>query len=89
MYETYQHPIKKTKKELKELIEIIRAYITLHNMLINYNDQNIPKEWYDHMTDEIDWILYDDKEFQIADVEEDEVDRQTTVFHSICSNYFV
>jgi hypothetical protein len=81
--------LKKTKKELKELIDIIGACITLHNMLMNYNDDNIPSEWYDQMTDEIDWTLYDEEEFQIADVEEDEVDRRTTVFHSISSNYFV
>jgi hypothetical protein len=41
------------------------------------------------MADEIDWTLYDKEEFQIANVGEDEVDRRTTVFHSICSNYFV
>jgi hypothetical protein len=81
--------LRKTKKELKELIEIIGSCVILHNMLLNYDEDSIPNEWYDQMVDEIDWTLYDEEEFQIAQVGEDEVDRRSTVFHSISSNYFV
>jgi hypothetical protein len=81
--------LRKGKKELKHLIDLIGACVTLHNMLLNNDNDTIPKEWYDEMADEIDWTLYNEEEFQIANVGEDEVDRRTTVFHSICSNYFV
>jgi hypothetical protein len=30
----------------------------LHNLLINYDEDDIPKEWYDKMNDNIYWSMY-------------------------------
>jgi hypothetical protein len=80
---------KKGKKEVKELIDIIGACIILHNLLIGYNETDIPKDWYDTMRDEIDWSGYDEEDFHHANVEEDGGNRREMVFNSIINNYYI
>jgi hypothetical protein len=41
---------KKSNKEVKELVDIIGVCTVLHNLLINYDEDDIPKEWYDEIT---------------------------------------
>jgi hypothetical protein len=78
---------KKTNKEVKELVNIIGACIVLHNLLINYDEDDIPKSWYDEMRDNIDWSMYDEERYERANVEDEEVSRRETVFESIINNY--
>jgi hypothetical protein len=77
------------KKEVKDLINIITSCVILHNLMINYSEPDIPKEWYDDMKDEIDWSCYDEEDMDIPGVEEEEVERREFVFNSIVNNYFV
>jgi hypothetical protein len=79
----------KTKKEVKELVELIGACIVIHNLLINYSDDDIPREWYDQMKDKIDWSLYDEELVEKICVQDEEVCRRDTVYESIINNYFV
>jgi hypothetical protein len=80
---------KKTNKEVKELVDIIGACIVLHNLLINYDENDIPKEWYDEMNDNIDWSMYDEERFERSNVADEEVSRRETVFQSIINNYCI
>jgi hypothetical protein len=61
----------------------------LHNLLINYDEDDIPKEWYDQMKDNIDWSMYDEEIHERANVADEEVSRRETVFQSIINNYYV
>jgi hypothetical protein len=79
---------KKTNKEVKELVDIIGACIVLHNLLINYDENDIPKEWYDQMKDNIDWSMYDEEAHERANIADEEVSRRETVFQSIINNYY-
>jgi hypothetical protein len=81
--------LKSGKKEVKEIVDIIGACIILHNLLINYDEDDIPHEWYCTMSDNIDWTLYDEEEEDICPVETVEADRREYIFRSVCSNYFV
>jgi hypothetical protein len=80
---------KDTSKEVKELVDLIGACIVMHNLLINYEDDQIPEEWYARMEDEIDWSMFDEETQHIANVEEEGANRRETVFESIINNYFV
>jgi hypothetical protein len=53
---------------------------------MNYNKEDIPKEWYDTMRDEIDWSGYDEEDFHHAWVEEEGGNRREMVFNSIINN---
>jgi hypothetical protein len=81
--------LRKGKKEVKELIDIITSCIILHNLMINYNEPDIPQEWYDKMRDEIDWSCYNKEDIDIPNVDQEEVDRRQFVFNSIVNNYFI
>jgi hypothetical protein len=81
--------LKKGKKELKELIDLITGCVILHNLMINYNEPDIPQEWYDQMRDDIDWSGYDEEEADIPNVEDDDAERREYVFNSIINNYFI
>jgi hypothetical protein len=58
--------LKGGKEEVKELVDLIGACIVIHNLLINYNEDKIPKEWYERMKDDIDWTKYDESEDNIS-----------------------
>jgi hypothetical protein len=67
---------------VKELVKIIGACIVLHNLLINYDEDDIPKEWYNQMKDNIDWSMYDEEMHKTANVADEEVSRRVIVFHN-------
>jgi hypothetical protein len=54
--------LKEGRKEVKEIVDLIGACMVMHNLLINYNKDDIPKRWYWEMEEEIDWSLYDEHE---------------------------
>jgi hypothetical protein len=81
--------LKKGKKEVKELIDIITACIILHNMMINYKELEIPQEWSDIMRDKIDWSCYDKEDVDIPAVENKDVERREYVLNSIVNNFFI
>jgi hypothetical protein len=74
---------------VKELIDIIGACIVLHNLLINYNENDIPHEWYNEMRDNIDWSLYNKDTYEKSKVTDEDVSRRETVFKSIINNYYL
>jgi hypothetical protein len=80
---------KQTNKEVKELVNIIGACIVLHNLLINYDENDIPHEWYDEMRDNIDWSLYNEETYEKSKVTDEDVSRRETVFESIINNYYL
>ena len=79
--------LKNSKREVKELVRLIGACIVLHNLLINYNEDDIPSKWYDEMNDEIDWTMYDEEEEEIARVTDEKEDRRKYVFNSVINNF--
>ena len=79
--------LKNGKKEMKELVNLIGSCIVLHNLLINYEEEHMPTNWYDEITDEIDWGLYDEEEEVIAQVTTEKEDRRKFVYNSIINNY--
>ena len=79
--------LKHDKKEVKELVELTGACIVMHNLLIDYEEDDIPSSWYDEVQNDIDWSLYDEEEEDIADVREDGTDRRQYVFNSLVNNY--
>ena len=81
--------LKKETKEVKELVDLVGACIVLHNLLINYDECNIPSSWYDENVDDIDWTLYDEEEEDIAEVTENNGDRRKYVYNSIVNNYLI
>ncbi len=44
---------------MKEIVDLIGACAVSHNLLINYQEDDIPHEWYCEMNDSIDWTMYD------------------------------
>jgi hypothetical protein len=80
---------KKGKKEVKDLINLITSSIILHNLMIRYDEPDIPEEWYDKMRDDIDWSCYDEEQVEIPDVDQEEAVRREFVFNSIVNNYFI
>ena len=79
--------LKNSKREVKELVRLIGACIVLHNLLIDYNEDDIPSQWYEEMNDEIDWTMYDEEEEDIARVTDDKEDRRKYVFNSVINNF--
>jgi hypothetical protein len=77
------------KKEVKEIVDLIGACAVLHNLLINYQEDDIPHEWYCEMNDNIDWTMYDEDEEYVDPVHTEESDRRDNVFKSIVSNYLI
>ena len=81
--------LKNSKAEVKELVELIGACIVLHNLLINYDELEIPDSWFDNINDDIDWCLYDEEEEQIAQVTAEKEDRRKYVYNSVINNYLI
>jgi hypothetical protein len=81
--------LKNGRKEVKEVVDIVGACMVIHNLLINYEDDEIPKEWYWELEDEIDWTLYDEEEQEIEDVAAVDANRRDKVFNSIVNNFFI
>ena len=81
--------LKDSKAQVKELVDLVGACIVLHNMLIDYDEDDIPSSWYHNINDDIDWALYDEEEEEIGQVTEDVCDRRKYVFNSIINNYLI
>ena len=79
--------LRNSKKEVKEMVELIGACIVLHNLLINYDEDDIPDSWYDEMNEDIDWTMYDEEEEDIAHVWEEKEDRRKFVFNLVVNNF--
>ena len=79
--------LKNNPKEVKELVDLIGSCTVLHNLLINYDEDEIPGSWYAELSEEIDWGLYDEEEEDIAEVTEDIEDRRQYVYNSFVNNY--
>jgi hypothetical protein len=80
---------KQTNKEVKELVNIVGACMVLHNLLINYDESDIPHEWYDEMRDNIDWSMYNEESYKKSKISDEDVSRRETVFKSIINNYYL
>ena len=78
--------VKKSVKEVKELVDLIGACVVMHNLLINYDD-DIPLSWYEDIDDEIDWTMYDEEQEDISPVTCEQEDRRKYVFNSLINNY--
>ena len=74
---------------MKEVVDMIGSCIVLHNLLISYDEDDIPSSWYNEINDDIDWCLYDEEEEVIADVTADKVDRRQYVYNSLINNFLV
>jgi hypothetical protein len=81
--------LKQGKKEVKEIVDLIGACIVMHNLLINYDEDDIPKRWYWEMEEEIDWSLYDENEQIVSEVAANEARRRDVVFNSIKNNFYI
>ena len=68
-------------------MDTIGACVVLHNLLINYDEDDIPDSWYDEVNEEIYWTMYDEEEEDIAHITEDKEDRRKYVFNSVINNY--
>ena len=79
--------IKNSAVEVKELVDLIGACVIMHNLLINYDEDDIPLKWFENLDDEIDWSMYDEEEEDIAQVTEEIEDRRKYVFNSLVNNY--
>ena len=79
--------LKKSKEEVKEMVELIGACITMHNLLIKYDEDEIPESWYDSMEDGIDWTMYDEEKDEIAQVTNESEERRKYVFNSLINNF--
>jgi hypothetical protein len=80
---------KQTNKEVKELVDMVGACIILHNLLINYDENHIPHEWYDEVRDNIDWSLYNEENYEKSNITDQDVSRRKTVFESIIDNNYL
>ena len=78
---------KKSKREVKQMVDFIGACIIMHNLLIKYDEDDIPSSWYEDMDECIDWTMYDEEEEDIEDVREDKTDRRKYVYRSLINNY--
>ena len=81
--------LKNSKEEVKEVVDMIGACIVLHNLLINYEEDEIPKSWYDDINDNIDWGLYDEEQDDIPRVTEKNDDRRVYVYNSLINNFLL
>ena len=74
--------IRKGRRQLKYIVDIVTVCIILHNLMINYKDK-IPQEWYNEINKEINWDIYDDH-----NIDNDmEIDRRNEVFKHIQKFY--
>ncbi len=74
---------------MKELVNLVGACMVLHNLLINYDENDIPHDWYDEMRDNIDWSLYNEESYEKTKVTDEDVSRRDTVLQSIINNYYL
>ena len=81
--------LKDSKEQVKELVELIGSCVVLHNLLIDYEEDEIPSNWYEDISDDIDWALYDEEEELIADITDEKEDRRKYVFNSLINNYLI
>ena len=81
--------LKNGKKEVKNVVDLIGSCIVMHNLLINYDETDIPESWYEKEERRIDWSMYDEEEERIAQVTEENTDRRQYVFNSIVNNYLI
>ena len=68
-------------------MRLIGACITMHNLLISYDEDDIPSSWYESIQNDIDWSMYDEEEERIGNVTEENQDRRKYVFNSIINNF--
>ena len=78
--------LKKTKNEVQELVYLIGSCVVLHNLLIDYDENDMPAKWYEEISGDIDWTLYDEEEENIAEVTDKVEDRCKYVFNSIMNH---
>ena len=69
------------------MVDMIGACVVLHNLLINYDEDDIPDSLYDEVNAEIDWTMYDEEEEEIACITEDKEDRRKYIYNSVINNY--
>lgn len=81
--------LKDSREEVKEVVDLIGSCVVLHNLLINYEEDEIPSTWYDEIHDEIDWCLYDEEEEEIPAVTGHNEDRRQYVYNSIVNNFLI
>ena len=68
----------------------IGACIVLHNLLIDYKEDDIPSSWYENVNEDIDWGMYDEEEEDIPEVTfQDTTDRRKYVFNSLVNNFLI
>ena len=79
--------LKHSKEEVKEVVDLIGACIIMHNLLIKYDEDDIPDSWYEDMEDGIDWTLYDEELDDIAAVTDENEERRKYVFNSLINNF--
>jgi hypothetical protein len=79
--------LKKSKDDVKELVELIGSCITVHNLMIKYKEDDIPSSLYDAVQSEIDWSMYGKEEDTIPNVTDENQERRTYVFNSLINNY--
>jgi hypothetical protein len=65
---------------------MIDACIVMHNLLINYDDEVIPQEWYDELSNNIDWALYDEVAEGTTQIDDEVADCRDVVYQSIINN---
>jgi hypothetical protein len=81
--------LKTGRKEVKEVVDMIGACMVMHNLLINYDEDDIPKTWYWEMEEEIDWSLYDETEQHISEVAAEGAKRRDVVYNSKRNNFYI
>jgi hypothetical protein len=79
--------LKSGKAEVKELVNLIGACIVIHNLCINYDEDPIPKEWYEEIVEDIDWSLFDEDEERINGINTEGGCRRDSVFQSFLTHY--
>jgi hypothetical protein len=79
--------LKHTIEEVKELVELISTCLIMHNLLLDYDETEIPSNWFEDMENKIDWSLYNKEEEDITHVREEGTDRRQYVFNSIVNNF--
>ena len=79
--------LRNSPTEVKRLVQLIGSCTVLHNLLIDYEEEEIPASWYVDISEGIDWELYDEEEEDIAEVTDDLEDRRKYVYNSFINNY--
>ena len=68
-------------------VNLIGACVVMHNLLIDYNEDEIPSSWFENLDEKIDWTMYDEEEEDIARVTDETEDRRKYVFNLLINNY--